>query len=85
MSTAKRYRPVFPAEVTSNPEIMGGMPCVRGTRVPAATIVMELRAGSSDVDIFHHYPSLPIDGIDAVRRWAVEQNISTEMEGAGRA
>lgn len=85
MSVAKRYRPVFPAEVTSNAEIMGGMPCVRGTRVPAETIVLELRAGSSDEEIFHHYPSLPIDGIDAVRRWAAEQGISTEPEAVGRA
>lgn len=71
MALAKA-KPIFPAEVSSNPEIMGGMPCVRGTRVPAMTIVAYIRDGYSDFDIFRDYPSLPIDGIDAVRRWAAE-------------
>jgi uncharacterized protein (DUF433 family) len=75
-----KARPVLPAEVHSNPDIMGGMPCVRGTRVPAMTIVAELRAGSSRMDIFHHYPSLPIDGIEAVERWARENGVSLEPQ-----
>lgn len=73
-----KTKPMFPSEVTSNPDIMGGMPCVWGTRVPAATVIAELRAGSSDEEIFFHYPSLPLDGINAVRRWAGEQGISIE-------
>ncbi|CAN5120427.1 hypothetical protein BH10PSE9_BH10PSE9_01260 [soil metagenome] len=79
-----KARPLIPAEVHSNPDIMGGMPCVRGTRVPAMTIVAELRAGASRVDIFHHYPSLPLDGIEAVRKWAAENEISLELEPAHR-
>ena len=79
MPIAKR-RPIFPAEVTSNPDIMGGMPCVRGTRVPAMTIVAEIRGGSTREEIFHHYPSLPLDGIEAVRRWAEEEGVSLEAE-----
>jgi uncharacterized protein (DUF433 family) len=81
MALAKA-KPIFPAEVSSNPEIMGGMPCVRGTRVPAMTIVAELRAGASREEVFHHYPSLPIDGIEAVRRWAEENQISIAPEPA---
>ena len=34
-----KAKPFLPAEVWSSPDIMGGMPCVRGTRVPAMTIV----------------------------------------------
>jgi uncharacterized protein (DUF433 family) len=49
---------------------MGGMPVVRGTRVPAETIVEYLWAGHSATDIFQDYPSLPLDGIDAVIAWA---------------
>jgi uncharacterized protein (DUF433 family) len=49
---------------------MGGQPVVRGTRVPAATIVAYLRAGHSDQEIFQDYPSLPLDGIEAVIAWA---------------
>ena len=58
------------------------MPCVRGTRVPAMTIVAEIRGGSTREEIFHHYPSLPLDGIEAVRRWAEEQGISLDPEPA---
>ncbi|WP_035646236.1 DUF433 domain-containing protein [Bradyrhizobium sp. ORS 285] len=37
---------------------------------PAETILAYLRAGYPAHDIFADYPSLPIDGIDAVIRWA---------------
>jgi uncharacterized protein (DUF433 family) len=52
---------------------MGGQPVVRGTRVPAATIVAYLRAGHSDQEIFQDYPSLPLDGIEAVIAWARDE------------
>jgi uncharacterized protein (DUF433 family) len=63
---------------------MGGMPCVLGTRVPAMTIVAEIRGGSTRDEIFHHYPSLPLDGIKAVRHWAAENGISLEPESVKR-
>jgi uncharacterized protein (DUF433 family) len=68
------------AEVVTDPKILGGWPCVSGTRVPAMTIVAELRAGTSSREIFTHYPSLPPDGIEAVRRWAERNGISVELE-----
>ncbi|MGJ5208716.1 DUF433 domain-containing protein [Bradyrhizobium sp. HKCCYLR20261] len=58
------------AEVVRDPTVMSGDPVVRGTRVPAETILAYLRAGYPAQDIFADYPSLPIDGIDAVIRWA---------------
>ena len=64
---APRFSPR--AEVISDPSVMGGEPVVRGTRVPAATIAAYLAAGRSDREIFEDYPSLPVDGIAAVRRW----------------
>lgn len=62
--------PVVRAEVISDPTVMSGDPVVRGTRVPAETVLSYLRAGHSPQDIFQDYPSLPVDGIDAVIRWA---------------
>jgi uncharacterized protein (DUF433 family) len=49
---------------------MSGAPVIRGTRVQAETIVTYLRTGRSRREIFEDYPSLPIDGIDAVIAWA---------------
>jgi uncharacterized protein (DUF433 family) len=78
MAFPQRRVPLLPAEVTSNPDIIGGWPCVSGTRIPAMTIVAELRAGTSELDIFDGYPSLPVDGIDAVRKWAEDNGISLD-------
>ena len=51
-----RRPPVFPAEVVSDPEVMSGDPVVRGTRVPAHTVLACLRAGETHVEIFEAYP-----------------------------
>lgn len=63
----------LPARVISDESVMGGTPVVRGTRVPAETILAYLRAGRSTEAIFEDYPSLPVDGIDAVVAWAEER------------
>ena len=62
--------PAIRAEVICDPTVMSGDPVVRGTRVPAETILSYLRAGHPPQEIFQDYPSLPLDGIDAVIRWA---------------
>lgn len=61
-----------PAEVVIDQSVMSGEPVVRGTRIPAETIIAYLRAGRSAQDIFEDYPTLPLDGIEAVERWAEE-------------
>jgi len=71
MATLKP-KAILPAEIESFPNIMGGLPCVSGTRIPAETILAQIEAGYSEAQIFADYPSLPLDGIDAVRRWADE-------------
>ncbi len=48
---------------------MSGEPVVRGTRIPAATILAYLKAGHSDRRVFEDYPSLTVEGIEAVLRW----------------
>jgi uncharacterized protein (DUF433 family) len=55
----------LPATSVCNPEIMGGVPTVRGTRIPVEMILVHVRAGYSRKEIFRHYPSLPLDGIEA--------------------
>jgi uncharacterized protein (DUF433 family)/Uma2 family endonuclease len=57
-------------EVIRDPAIMSGNPTVSGTRILAETVLGYLRHGSSAEEIFRDYPSLPVDGIDAVTRWA---------------
>ncbi len=66
-------------EVVEKPGIMGGRPCVNGTRIPADTIVAYLKAGHSKFDIFSDYPSLPVGGVEAVVRWANMQGIDVQI------
>jgi uncharacterized protein (DUF433 family) len=67
---ALKKPPAIAAEVVCDPSVMSGEPVVRGTRVPAETIVAYLRAGRSKLEIFEDYPTLPVDGIEAVVDWA---------------
>jgi uncharacterized protein (DUF433 family) len=66
-------------EVMEKPDIMGGRPCVNGTRIPADTIIAYLKAGHSKFDIFSDYPSLPVGGVEAVVRWANAQGIDVQI------
>ena len=53
--------------------IMGGAPCVRGTRIPVATIVGWLGAGMSIQELLtDHYPQLGNDDVYACLRYAAE-------------
>jgi uncharacterized protein (DUF433 family) len=47
----------------------------------AETILGYLRADYSPQAIFQDYPSLPVDGIDAVARWA-EQTYGADWKSA---
>jgi uncharacterized protein (DUF433 family) len=66
-------------EVVCTPGIMGGMPCISGTRIPAETLLLYLREGTSRFDIFVDYPSLPQGGIEAVVLWAAGQGIDVQV------
>ena len=57
-------------EITCDPEIMGGWPCVSGTRIPAETILACIVAGDDDRRIVRSYPTMPLGGVEAVRGWA---------------
>ncbi|MCW1840998.1 DUF433 domain-containing protein [Prosthecomicrobium hirschii] len=75
MATASGERAAVHSGVVERDDILGGMPCVSGTRVPAMTIVAELRSGASVAEILDGYPSLPADAVDAVSRWAQARGI----------
>ena len=67
----------LPATIVRDPDICGGDPTFRGTRIPVEMILVHLRANYSRVEIFRHYPRLPLDGIEAAIAWA-EQNLGPE-------
>lgn len=44
--------------ISSNPKIMGGKPCFKGTRIAVCTILNFLAAGDSVESILKDYPQL---------------------------
>jgi len=58
--------------VTIDPEQMGGMPCIRGLRIPVATVVGMFAEGMTDQDILHAFPDLEREDIRAALHYAAE-------------
>jgi uncharacterized protein (DUF433 family) len=46
------------ARITVDPNQMGGVPCIRGLRIPVATIVGMVADGMSNEEILQAYPDL---------------------------
>lgn len=51
---------------------MGGVPCVRGLRIPVATIVGMVADGMSETEILADYPDLVAEDIHEALRYAAE-------------
>ena len=58
--------------ITIDPEQMGGMPCIRGLRIPVATVVGSLAEGMSETEILTAYPDLELDDIREALFYAAE-------------
>lgn len=58
--------------ITINPKQMGGLPCIRGLRIPVTTIVGLLAAGETHEQILADYPDLEQEDILAALAFAAE-------------
>ena len=56
--------------ITSNPETMGGKPCIRGMRVTVGAVVGLLAAGRSHEEVLAAYPYLEPADIQAALAYA---------------
>jgi uncharacterized protein (DUF433 family) len=55
-----------------NPDIMGGKPVIRGTRLPVETILRKLGAGMSAEAIMAEHPRLTPTDIHAAQAFAAD-------------
>lgn len=54
--------------ITSDPDVLGGLPCIRGLRVPVATVVGMVADGMTVEEIVADFPYLePADVAEALR------------------
>jgi uncharacterized protein (DUF433 family) len=60
------------SRITVQPEKMGGVPCIRGFRIPVATVVGMIANGMSVEAILKEYPDLEKDDIYEALSYAAE-------------
>ena len=58
--------------ITVSPNQMGGVPCIRGLRIPVATVVNMIADGMTEDDILDAYPDLEKEDIREALYFAAE-------------
>jgi uncharacterized protein (DUF433 family) len=58
--------------ITVNPQQMGGVPCIRGLRIPVATVVGMVAERMAEEEILRAFPDLERDDIYEALQYAAE-------------
>jgi uncharacterized protein (DUF433 family) len=58
--------------ITVDPELMGGVPCIRGMRIPVATVVGMVADGMTSAEILDALPDLEAEDVREALRYAAE-------------
>jgi len=58
--------------ITISPRKMGGIPCIRGLRIPVSTVVGMIADGMADAEILRSFPDLQLEDIREALRYAAE-------------
>jgi uncharacterized protein (DUF433 family) len=61
----------FP-RISVRPDQMDGVPCIRGLRIPVATVVGMLADGMDEQEILDAYPDLEAEDVREAMRYAAE-------------
>jgi uncharacterized protein (DUF433 family) len=69
--------------ITVHPRQMGGVPCLRGLRIPVATVVAMIADGMTEVEILTAYPDLAREDIVEALRYAAEAVRERELPLVG--
>lgn len=56
--------------ITSDQEQMGGVACIRGLRIPVATVVGMIAEGMTEAEVLDDYPDLEAEDIREALRYA---------------
>ena len=62
----------FMTRIFSHPDLRGGEPCIKGTRIPVSVIVASVAQGLTREDIIGEYPQLKDEDITAALMYASE-------------
>ena len=70
--TRLQWRLMGFTRITTNPRQMGGVPCLRGLRIPVATVVALVAEGQTTQDILGLYPDLEAEDVREALLYAAE-------------
>ncbi len=65
--------------ITVNPNQMGGVPCVRGLRIPVATVVGMVADGMTVAEIVEALPDLEPEDVQESLRFAAEAMLERQL------
>ena len=65
--------------ITTNINQMGGVPCIRGLRIPVATVVGMVADGMNNAEILAAYPDLEQEDIREALYYAAEATREREL------
>lgn len=80
----ERIHPLYP-RITLDPETCFGKPCVRGLRIPVASILSYLGSGMTVEEVRDEWPELEPEDIQqalSYASWALEERIVTQDKAA---
>lgn len=69
--------------ITVNVDQMGGVPCIRGLRIPVATVIGMVSEGMAQSEILKAYPDLEVEDIREALRYAAQAVRERELPVAG--
>ena len=68
--------------ITTDPEVCGGRPCIRGLRIRVRDVLELLASGASQEEILEDYPYLEPEDIQAALAYAARQADHTVIDVA---
>lgn len=69
--------------ITRNARVMGGKPCIRGTRVTVGTVVSLLGQGHSREAVLKAYPYLDAEDLSEALAYAAWRAMEVDVEIGG--
>lgn len=65
--------------ITVGADQIGGVPCIRGIRIPVATVMGMVADGMSEQEILDTYPDLEVEDVHEALRYAAETAREREL------
>lgn len=56
--------------ITTDPAVLGGKPCIKGTRISVEFILELFASGATREDVLRSYPQVPAAGVEEALRYA---------------